>query len=239
MHLVYIDDSKDLNLLCFSAILIPAGSWHEALDHLIGARRHMRESDGIYSSVELHATDWLGGRGNVAPHVVPKGARVRLFDFFLSSVVRLPGVQVINACDRRNLEMTLFERLLNRINVNMGRAGSHAMIISDEGKSYDKLLRKMRRHNYIASRYGAWPDGSPARNIPVSRIIEDISYRDSARSLFVQAADFAAYSLLRFEAPTKNAAKYGFDKSFLTLDPVLVKRAFAADPKRLGIIRGT
>src|SRR4051812_5673568 len=97
MHLVYIDDSKDEHHICFSAILIPADQWVAALDHLVGMRKHMRLSDGIYTSKELHATDWLGGRGRVAPDPVPKGARARLFNYVLSAIVRIPGVQIINA----------------------------------------------------------------------------------------------------------------------------------------------
>ena len=76
-----------------------------------------------------------------------------------------------------------------------------------------------------------------AKNIPAEKVVEDIVYRDSRRSLFIQAADFSAFSLLRFEAPTAKAVTMGFDQSFMRLEPVLFKRAFAADPKKLGIIR--
>src|ERR1700675_1030860 len=95
----------------------------------------------------------------------------------------------------------LFDFLLNRIVTNMRKSGSHALLIADEGKNYDWMLRKMRRVNYIPSRYGAWYSGDFTKKIPIDRIIEDISYRDSARSLFIQAADFCAYALLRSERP--------------------------------------
>jgi hypothetical protein len=63
------------------------------------------------------------------------------------------------------------------------------------------MLRKMRRVNYIPSRFGSWYSGDFTKNMPVDRIIEDITYRNSARSLFIQAADFCAYALLRSERP--------------------------------------
>lgn len=197
----------------------------------------MKASDLIYTSKELHATDWLGGRGKVAPIDVPKGARVRLFNYVLSAAVLMPSTQLVNAIGPLRKEEKIFEWLLNRINMNMEKAGSRCILISDEGKSYDKLLRRLRRFNFIPSRQGLWENGSISKNIPISRIIEDINYRDSAKSYFVQMVDFSAYALLRFEAPTSSAKKYGFDQSFKILEPICVKKAFGRDPKRLGIIR--
>ena len=135
-------------------------------------RQHMRASDGVYMSVELHATDWLGGRGRVAKSPIPKGARARLYQYVLSAISRLPGAQLINAFGRKGEDYVLFERLINRINVNMTHASSQCIIISDEGKQYDKLLRRMRRFNYVPSRYGVWPGGAPAAHKPINRIIE-------------------------------------------------------------------
>jgi hypothetical protein len=208
-----------------------------SLDHLIGMRRAMRASDGVFNSIELHATDWLGGRGNVAPAVVPKGARARLFNFALSSIALMPGVQIINAHAPKAQEMRLFERMLTRIHKNVSNAGSRAIIFSDEGKNYDALLRRLRRFNPIPSHFGSWAGGKPTVNVPLERILEDVVYRDSSRSYFVQAADFCAFSLLRYETPTPKITKLGVHKSFEILKRVLVTQAFAADPKKLGIVR--
>ena len=237
MHLVYIDDSRDERHICFSAILIPADRWMEALDHLVGMRQAMNASDGIYTSIELHATEWLGGRGRIAPHAVPKGARSRLFDYCMSAITRIPGVSIINAIDRDFAEMTLFERLINRIQATVYHRGSHALIFSDEGKNYDALLRRMRRFNHIPSAYGSWESGAFTKNIPAKLVLEDIIYRNSKKSFFIQAADFCAFSLLRNEHPTTNAKRQGFDKSFEILAPALLVAAFAKDPRKLGIIR--
>lgn len=237
MHLVYIDDSKDERNICFSAIIVPAADWMNCLDHLIGMRRAMRSSDGIYMKKELHATDWLGGRGNIAPDPIPKGARARLFQFVLSAIVRMPSVQIINAHSAKCNEMQLFERLLNRINRFASKADSHAIIFSDEGKNYDSLLRRLRRHNPVPSAYGLWQAGVSAKNIPVEHILEDIVYRDSANNYFIQAADFCAFALLRYENPTEAIKKHGLERAFETLTNVMVRQAYSKDPKKLGIIR--
>ncbi len=46
---------------------------------------------------------------------------------------------------------------------------ARAIIMADQGRENDieKAMRKMRRHNFIPSRHGAWPDGSASRNIPL------------------------------------------------------------------------
>ena len=237
MHLVYIDDSKDGHKVCFSALLIPVDQWQAGLEHLHGTRRQMRESDGAYIRVEHHATDWLGGRGHIATQVIPKGARARLFKFVLSAIARMPGAQLINAAGTKANEDRLFERLLNRIHVNVTKAGSHALIISDEGKSYDAQLRRLRKHNIIRGRYLMSDGNFPLVNMPLKLIVEDPVYRDSSRSFFIQAADFCAFSLLRFRHPTPTTIVSGIDQAFRILEPICVKAAFYRDP--LGIISDT
>lgn len=237
MHFVYIDDSGDNTVSCFSALIIPADGWRDSLDHLIGARKMMRNSDGVYVAKELHSTDWVGGKGKLARHPISKARRARLFDFFLSSVAMLPSVQIINACVPLAEKDRAFQFLLQRIDNNMRKAGSRCVIFSDEGKSYDAIRRRMGVFNYIPSMYGVWSDGNSSRNMAAHRILEDLVYRDSAKSIFIQAADACAYALLRSERPIPSKNALGLDRSFDILERVLVKQAFAKDPRRLGIIR--
>lgn len=237
MHLVYVDDSKDDKCVCFSAIIIPADKWLQAFNYLVAVRREMKKSAGIYTRLELHATDWLGGRGNVAPTVIRRTDRVSLFNYVLDRIVELPDVKILNAHSVRANEDELFKRLMQRIENNANRSRCNAIVISDEGKNYDHLLRKMRRFNFIPSAQGMWAGGQTSKNMPAEHLIEDIVYRDSKRSYFIQAADFCAYSLLRFEGPTERAQKMGFDQSFMRLEQAFIKQAFSKDPRKLGIIR--
>jgi Protein of unknown function (DUF3800) len=236
LHLVYIDDSAEDRWVYYSALAIPVDQWRECLDHLADTRRQLWSSDQVYIRKELHATELLGGRGHYSKEFLPKGARARIFDFVLCSVVRLPGVQLFNGASHKSNEETLFERILNRINVNMSsKASSHALLISDEGKNYDYMLRRMRHFNYIPSKFGGWGPGQLAKNIPVNRIVEDLSYRDSKRSSFIQMADLCAYALLRRERPLASKTKYGLNNSFYLLEPIMVKVANGKDP--YGIVR--
>lgn len=113
----------------------------------------------------------------------------------------------------------------------MKAQNSRAIIISDEGKNFDRLVRRMRRYNPIQGHYGG------VLQRPLDRIIEDPVYRKSERSLFIQAADFCAFSLLRMEAPTPAIITRRLESAFMDLKPVLETRAYAKDPRKLGIIR--
>jgi uncharacterized protein DUF3800 len=150
----------------------------------------------------------------------------------------LPGVRLFNAIAPKAQETLIFERLMNRINKNMERSGSNAIIIHDEGKDYTGLVRRMCVYNPIQSQYGVWGDGSVYKNIPLNHILEDIVFRNSADSYFIQLADFCAFALFRCEHPLASRMKYGLETAFDELHGICIPQCFRADPRKLGIIRG-
>ncbi len=191
----------------------------------------------MFVTKELHATDFVAGRGRISPTVVTKARRVELFKQTLTVIASFPKVRLMNAfCSRAN-ERAVFERLVNRINRTMKEWKSHALIFHDEGKDYSGLIRRMAIYNPILSQYGAWDDGKAYRNIPIDRVLEDIVYRDSKESPFIQAADFCAFALFRSEIPLASKAKYELERSFDILEPIRVTTAYAKDPRGLGIVR--
>ncbi len=237
MHFLYVDDSGDETIRVFSAIAVDVELWNECFAQILEFRRALRDKQGIYVTVELHATELVSGHGRISPNTIPKGARCRIFEEMLGEITTLPGVHIFNAADRRNQEAKLFERLLNRINRTMQEWKSRALIISDEGKDFTYLVRKMRVHNPVGSMFGYWEDGNLTKNILLDRIIEDVVFRKSHRSYFIQAADFCAYALLRSENPLPSKSKYGLHKSFDILAPICTPQCFSKDPRKLGIIR--
>jgi Protein of unknown function (DUF3800) len=238
MHICYIDDSGDDPVRIYSALAVPADAWRSTLDAVKQHRREMKRTDGVFVTVELHARDFVAGRGRIAPDIVPKGARCRLFLETLRFIAALPGVRLFNACaSSKANEALVFERMMNRINKTMESWDSRALLISDEGKDFTSLVRRMGVYNPIPSRYGTWPDGSPTKNIPLDRIVEDLIFRDSAKSQFIQLADFCAYALLRSEKPLASRSRYGVNRAFDLLRDICVKECYSADRRKLGIIR--
>ena len=119
----------------------------------------------------------------------------------------------------------------------MAAINDQAFILCDKGKEseYTRLARKMSTFNPIPSAYGNWDSGKAIKNIPTDRIIEDIIFKDSKSSYFIQLADFCAYALLRRERPIPSKAKYGLDRAFDRLGPILNREACKSDPD--GIVR--
>jgi hypothetical protein len=237
MHFVYIDDSGDEKHRCFSALIVHEAAWKDAQLRIRNHRRALKRSDGMYVTKELHANEFVAGRGKIAVQVVPKGRRCQIFGQTLEIIASLPNAHLMNAFSSKANERVIFERLVNRINRSMAEWKSNAVIFHDEGKDFTRLVRRMCIYNPIRSRYGAWPGGSPYKNIPIDRVLEDIVYRDSKQSSFIQMVDFCAYALFRSEVLLASKSKYGLDKAFEALHPICIRAACNRDPRRLGIIR--
>ena len=203
MHFIYIDDSTDRPRNVFSAICVPCAQWNDAFDGIKRWRGHLRDVHGIPLRYELHAQQFLSGRGSASDRfTLSRHKRAQIFHkaFAVSEWLgRTAGVTAFNVCNADDNQYRAFERLLNRINRTMQARNSYAHLICDEGKErqYTALVRRMRVHNHIPSRFGTWDDGSLTKNIPLDRIIEDPQFKESHRSYFIQHADFMAFGLLR------------------------------------------
>lgn len=240
MHFIYIDDSTDRPINVFSALCVPCNRWNDAFAMMRQWRKHLKVTHGISLGYELHAQEFISGRGSgeTLRHLT-RHKRAQLFhtSMKVTNWLNGVGVTVFNVCTSNDDQFQAFERLTNRINRTMQKRDSYAHFICDQGKEnqYTRLIRKMKVHNHIPSRYGSWEDGKATKNIPIERIIEDPQFRDSASSYFIQHADFIAFALLRREKPTSRIKRHGSHKSFDVLDICLERACNPRDPK--GVIR--
>jgi len=239
MYLAYVDDSRDDRIAVATALVLPVEKWNQAFADVRAWRRRLKASDGIYVYKEFHATDFVAGRGRIAPRPIGKYRRSQIFFEALDLVAGLPGASLFNCIANSDEEDLAYERVLNRINRTLQPDvwNSYAMLLWDEGKDAEhrKLTRRMRVRNPIPSRYGEWPTGSLTKNIPLDRIIEDPLFKKSEQSYFIQLVDFCAFALLRRENPIASRSKYGLDKAFQRLQPVCFKDANRQDPH--GVVR--
>ena len=107
MHFVYIDDSGDETTRCFSALVVHETVWKSTHAAVKQHRRALKVSDGMLVTKELHATDFVAGRGRIGFRVVPKGRRCQIFRETLELLAGLPNVHLFNAICARVHERTL------------------------------------------------------------------------------------------------------------------------------------
>jgi hypothetical protein len=238
MHIIYIDDSGDNQISIYSALAIPVEHWKTAFSQTLQYRSKLKKVHGIYVYKELHAWEFVSGRGSIANHVIPKQVRVNVFNETLDFMLTIPGIRLFNVAFPKSQQLQGFERLINRINRTLEKWNSQAILVCDQGNelALTRLIRRMTVYNPIPSSFGTWQDSRKSwKNIPIDRIIEDPFFKDSSQSRFIQMCDFAAYSLLRRENQLPSKNKYGLHQSFSRLLPICVHEVAPRDPD--GIIR--
>lgn len=159
MYFCYIDDSGDEKVRVFSVVAIPLAAWRVCFERRRDFRRKLKRDRGIFVTVEFHATELVSGRGRISEKTIGKYERSQVFKETLQEITQLPGARLFNAIGPKDKEAMLYERLLNRINRTLVSWQSPGLLISDEGKDYTSLVRRMGVHNPIPSMYGGWPGG--------------------------------------------------------------------------------
>lgn len=236
MHICYVDDSGEDNVRVFSMLSVPIQEWKNCFDQWKEFRRTLRERYGIFVKKEFHATEFVSGRGRIGSRDISKKHRVAIYLECLDQIAKLPGVRLFNAVAHKHSERLVIERTLNRLNRALVSWDSKAICVSDEGKDYNHLLRKMAVFNPIPSMFGNWPEGR-TKNILLSRLVETLFYRKSHESYFIQIADFCAYALLRSEKQLASKNAFGLHLAFDHLASICQTQCFGKDHRNLGIIR--
>jgi hypothetical protein len=236
VHICYLDDSGDEAVRAFSLISVPVSEWRKCFNAVKDYRRRLRQRDGIFIKKEFHATEFVAGRGHIANRDISKTRRCEIYRECIGEIARLPGIRLFNAIGPKQHERRIFERLMNRLNRALLEWDSQAICVSDEGKDYNRLVRQMNVFNPIPSMFGLWPDGR-TKNIVIGRIVEQLFYRKSEESYFIQMADFCAYALLRSERHLASKNAYNLHTCFDLLEPICQKQCYGRDPRKLGIIR--
>ena len=249
MRLYYVAEAEGRHRHVRSALGVNAERWNGVFREVRDWRLRLRDRYGIATTFELHALQMLaprqspddGGVGSgctsleVGAEILRSGLRL------IESAAHSGGVEVINVClprtkHGRSVEVGL-GRLLTRINTPVKADGRHAFLLFDEiqEEPITRLYRRLRIHNPIPSRYDAWEDGAPTRNIPIHAIIGGPAFRSAAEDPLLQLASFVAYTLLLQEEPRAGVRGDGLEGAFSILDRALSREASSRDPQ--GVVR--
>lgn len=119
VRLFYIDESYDQTKFCLSAIAIRHSEWTECFERVLEHRRKLKQDYGIFLRKEIHATDFVAGRGRIADRQIGKWERSRIFYGLLELVTTLPKVLCFNVCldtaQHADPQMIAWDRMMNRI----------------------------------------------------------------------------------------------------------------------------
>lgn len=240
MYLMYVDESGDSGLagsptryFALSGLVVHESRWREFLAALIAFRKTLRAVYELPLRTEIHASVFINGKSDIPRHV-----RLAILRNTLDELAKLDFISITNVIVSKagkppeydvfqSAWMTLFQRFENTLtygNFPGGHRNDQGMVITDAtaGKKLLRLVRRMAVHNYVPhdARYGGG-----ARNMPISRIIEDPHGKDSAETLPLQMCDVAAYFLQQRYAPNTYVRLQHANRYFDRLAPVLNRRA--------------
>lgn len=247
MYLMYVDESGDPGKsvgssehYILSGLIIKYTDWATTLTLLKRFRKYLSKKYGLGIQTEIHATQLLRIKDIEAYKSINKSNRLRILQEYATYIPKIfKECKIINISFKKS-ELDLVEdihhlawkRLITRYDSYLKRTvKDEGMIFSDEGneKSMRLLLRKMRIFNPTPSHYGG------TYNARVTRIIEDVSFRKSNTSYFIQTVDVVAFILYRMDYPKGSSKKYNLDKMFPLIEPVLLKEASRGE--KFGIVR--
>lgn len=122
-YFFYVDESHDAQKFCLSALCIRHRLWKDCFRQVREFRTRLRESHGMYLRKEIHAAEFVAGRGDIATKDIGKHERSRIFLRLLELVAQLPHVFIINICLEKHggtdPQLEAWDRLLNRIERTM------------------------------------------------------------------------------------------------------------------------
>jgi len=239
MWFAYIDESKEPGrFYAYTALVTTGDQWASTFEKIKAFRAELRRDHGIYLAYELHAWKFVPGRGRPANRAIRKDERAEVFKKVLNFVATCQSFTIVGSVSR-NQEYAL-QRMVQRIQNTAKARGKNVLLFFDDGEAIatTRMMRKMRHHNPISSNRGTWQDtGKVTKNLPLTNILEDPIFKDSAQSYFIQLVDFCAYALLRQERPLASRNVYGIDTCYEILRPVSRSFTNHSDHRRMGIIR--
>ena len=244
---MYVDESGDPGHhvhssphFILSGLVIDQCDWMSFLDRLKTFRKHIKTTYGLNQRTEIHSSELIRV-GNLKEYKkIAKVSRINILRDYCSEIPKIfDTAKIINVCidicqhPDTDIFKLAWQRLLQRYDIYLKKeARDLGVVIADDTDSVKlmNIMRKMRIYNPTPSHFS-----QSAYNAPADNIIEDAFARSSHHSYFIQSVDVVAHILYRKEYPKGSLKKYGMEKQFQKLEPILLKKASKSDP--YGIVR--
>ena len=198
--LFYVDDSgsEKFGLAVLGWIEVDVTDWGQLLSEILDWRDYLSRDYGIPKSYELHAVNFVNGRGNPSNDVDwnrKKFLRQQITDDLFSRISEwsLCGVgRVMTQTTARRhafaqVTEELYASFIQTLDERLGTNNEQAIIIIDgdgTNRSYARAHRKLR--------------------LETRSVIEDPLFQHAHTSLLVQIADFVAYAAFQNQIKQPN-----------------------------------
>ncbi|MDR9374796.1 MAG: DUF3800 domain-containing protein [Schleiferiaceae bacterium] len=247
MQIMYVDESGDPGRIghtsphyILSGLIVDQNNWLEHLNRLKTFRAHLKKEYGLNQRTEIHASELIRIRNIDSYRTFTKQQRISILKLYVKQIpIIFSSSKILNISINKedfpkdvNVQELAWKRLLQRYNTYLTKtANDKGMIISDDtdGNKVVRLMRKMRVYNPTPSHF------SDFYNAPTDNIIEDLVERSSQESYFIQSVDVIVHLLYRHDWPKGSLKKFGLEKDFLKLTPLLLRQASKTDQN--GIVR--
>lgn len=248
MHIMYVDESGDPGVHQFSSphfilsgLVLNQEDWSSCLARLKEFRKYLKVRYQLNQRTEVHTSELFRVNKLEEYRNIRKSDRISILKDYCAHIpIIFDKAKIINVCfDKRslspgtNVQERAWSRLIGRYDTFLKRsAKDKGIIIADDTDAHviQQLLRKLRIYNPVTSHFtGTYYD------TPTDSIIEDVFYRNSIHSYFIQSVDVVAHILYRKEYPKGSLKKYGVEHLFNRLAPILLNEAAKNDP--YGIVR--
>jgi len=187
MRIFFVDDSGDQTIAVLAAISFELSEWHRVLIEWLGWRRWMWKQYRLPTDFELHAQEFISGRGEISYRdsggVVQKprinsvvGLRKEAYRRSLAQINRQEGVSVLAVAWQGKTLAEAYAWFITRLDELLADLGENAIVVVDglDDSSYRPAHRQL--------------------DIKTRRIIEDPLMQSSRHSQLIQMADLVAHA---------------------------------------------
>jgi hypothetical protein len=187
MRIFFIDDSGDQTIAVLAAVSFDIGHWRRVLVEWLGWRRWMWKTYGLPTDFELHAQEFISGRGEIAYRdkggVLQKpridnvlGLRKDSYRGSLSQINRQEEISVLAVAWQAKTIAETYAWFIAELDELLADLGEEAIIVVDglDDSSYRPAHRQL--------------------DIRTRRILEDPLMQSSRHSQLIQMADLVAHA---------------------------------------------
>lgn len=187
MRIFFVDDSGDQTIAVLAAISFELSEWHRVLIEWLGWRRWMWKHYGLPTDFELHAQEFISGRGEISyrdsggmvqsPRINSVlGLRKEAYRRSLAQINRQEGVSVLAAAWQGRTIAETYTWFIAELDELLADLGEEAIIVVDglDDSSYRPAHRQL--------------------DIKTRRVIEDPLMQSSRHSQLIQMTDLVAYA---------------------------------------------